>query len=77
MKSIILHIVNDGEHVHVLCGTPLYRLKVRVHLSRILKGTSLWTLGVPPGYKRCEKCVKKLAKDYPELLLMELRSVVL
>jgi hypothetical protein len=71
--SQMLHIDNEDR---VLCGTRPRGLALAV-LSLVLKGDSVWTAYVPPAYKRCERCAKKLAKDYPEVILMELRDAML
>jgi hypothetical protein len=78
--SQTLHIVYDEDRT--LCGTRK-RTETgrrwgwsRAGLDMVLKGTSIWTAR-PSSYKRCKKCAKKLVKEHPEVLLIDLKKVVL
>jgi hypothetical protein len=78
MKSIILHVVPDVEYNDkLLCGKVPTAVQHRAYLTLILTGDSTWTAYVPGKYKRCKKCAKKLAKDYPEVTLLDLRNAML
>jgi hypothetical protein len=85
MMSRIMHVADNRSPTsgprHMVCGLePRATTRSRTRqafLTLILAGTSNWYSTSPRGLVQCKKCVKKLAKDYPEVLLAELGRAAL
>jgi hypothetical protein len=80
MSKMLIHVSVPGHNYRnyreLLCGITASDLPW-AHLWMILEGDSGWYWGVPHEYKRCERCAKKLEKDHPEVLLIDLRNAML
>jgi hypothetical protein len=77
MSKMLIHVnVRGHDYNEILCGITTSGIPW-AHLWMVLEGDSGWYSQVPHVYKRCKRCAKKLEKEHPEVLLIDLKKAVL